>query len=140
MSPLPIVYGTTGRVEPLLDPTILPTRFAELPQNGAPPSPRSSPMQGRGRPTEAGARDAGKVSAEYVWLGGTMQDLRGKTRVLDKVPKSIEDLPKWNYDGSSTDQAPGASVWPGSGSLDYQQAVSRVTTTSAVMLATHAAP
>ena len=40
-----------------------------------------------------------------------MQDLRCKTRVLDKVPKSIDDLPKWNYDGSSTDQAPGASVF-----------------------------
>ena len=50
---------------------------------------------------------AGKISVEYVWLGGTMQDLRCKTRVLDKAPKSVSDLPKWNYDGSSTDQAPG---------------------------------
>ncbi len=46
--------------------------------------------------------------AEYIWLGGTEQDMRCKTRVLDKVPKSVDDLPTWNYDGSSTDQAPGA--------------------------------
>ena len=41
MSPLPIVYGTTGRVEPLLDPAILTHRFGDLTQNGAfsrPPS------------------------------------------------------------------------------------------------------
>jgi len=51
---------------------------------------------------------AGKVCAEYIWIGGTEQDLRCKTRVLSKAPKSVEDLPKWNYDGSSCDQAPGA--------------------------------
>ena len=28
-------------------------------------------------------------------------------RTLDKVPKSVSDLPSWNYDGSSTGQAPG---------------------------------
>ena len=31
---LPVVYGTVGRVQPLLDPAIL-ARFADLPQNGA---------------------------------------------------------------------------------------------------------
>jgi hypothetical protein len=50
---------------------------------------------------------AGKVCAEYIWIGGTEQDLRCKTKVLSKVPKTVADLPKWNYDGSSTDQAPG---------------------------------
>lgn len=58
---------------------------------------------------------AGKVCAEYIWIGGTEQDLRCKTRVLSKAPKSVADLPKWNYDGSSTDQAPGA--WPFDGRL-----------------------
>ena len=35
MSSLPVVYGTVGRIEPLLDPAIL-GRFADLPQNGKP--------------------------------------------------------------------------------------------------------
>lgn len=33
MSPLPVVYGTVGRIESLLDPSIY-GRFADLPQNG----------------------------------------------------------------------------------------------------------
>lgn len=36
-----------------------------------------------------------------------MTDLRSKSRTLPSVPKSPEDLPHWNYDGSSTGQAPG---------------------------------
>lgn len=50
---------------------------------------------------------AGKVACEYVWIGGTGQDLRSKTRTVDSVPKKPEDLPIWNFDGSSTGQAPG---------------------------------
>jgi glutamine synthetase len=49
----------------------------------------------------------GKVQAEYVWIGGSGQDLRCKTKTLDKVPDSPADLPLWNFDGSSTGQAPG---------------------------------
>lgn len=48
-----------------------------------------------------------KVQAEYVWIGGSGQDLRCKTRTLDSKPESVEELPLWNYDGSSTGQAPG---------------------------------
>ncbi len=110
MAPLPIVYGTYGRIDPLLDPAILTHRFADLSQEGAPPSPLCITAVRVWSSHRERGRRAGKVSAEYVWLGGTMQDLRCKTRVLDKVPKSVDDLPKWNYDGSSTDQAPGASV------------------------------
>lgn len=45
--------------------------------------------------------------AEYVWIGGTGGDLRSKCRTLTKLPSSPADLPLWNYDGSSTGQAPG---------------------------------
>ncbi|KAF0720444.1 Aste57867_321 [Aphanomyces stellatus] len=47
------------------------------------------------------------IQAEYVWIGGSGNDLRCKTRTLDKAPSSPADLPIWNFDGSSTGQAPG---------------------------------
>merc|ERR1740138_774219 len=47
-----------------------------------------------------------KVQAEYVWIGGN-NELRCKTKTLDKAPSGPADLPIWNYDGSSTEQAPG---------------------------------
>jgi glutamine synthetase len=49
----------------------------------------------------------GRLLAEYVWIGGTGRDIRCKTKVLDSKPESVDDLPVWNYDGSSTAQAPG---------------------------------
>eukprot|EP00891_Asterochloris_glomerata_P000580 jgi/Astpho2/580/Aster-04434 len=78
---VPEIFGTTERVESLLDQRV-GDRFQQLPQGG-------------------------KVAAEYVWIGGSGQDLRSKTKTLSKLPKSPEDLPVWNYDGSSTGQAPG---------------------------------
>lgn len=48
----------------------------------------------------------GKVLAEYVWIDGT-NGLRNKTKTLSKKPASVDDLPEWNFDGSSTGQAPG---------------------------------
>jgi len=45
--------------------------------------------------------------AEYIWIGGSGQDLRCKTKTVTNEVKSIDDLPIWNYDGSSTGQAPG---------------------------------
>lgn len=48
------------------------------------------------------------VQAEYIWIGGSGADLRCKTKTLNiKKVKSISDLPIWNFDGSSTKQAPG---------------------------------
>ena len=52
----------------------------------------------------------GTCLAEYVWIGGnnsTGADLRCKTKTLSAKPASVDELPVWNYDGSSTGQAPG---------------------------------
>jgi glutamine synthetase len=46
------------------------------------------------------------VCVEYIWLGGS-NELRSKTKTMDKVINTIEDLPNWNFDGSSTNQAVG---------------------------------
>ena len=42
------------------------------------------------------------VSLEYIWLDG-LGDIRSKTRILP-VSKLDGEIPKWNYDGSSTYQ------------------------------------
>lgn len=75
------VRGTTGESKSLLDPSIY-EKFSSLDLHG-------------------------KIMAEYVWIGGTGSDLRSKTKTLSKPPSCVEDLPAWNYDGSSTGQAPG---------------------------------
>jgi asparagine synthase (glutamine-hydrolysing) len=51
----------------------------------------------------------GKIRAEYIWIGGIEPegDIRCKTRTLDGPITSIDQLPDWNYDGSSTNQADG---------------------------------
>ena len=42
---------------------------------------------------------------EYIWIGGN-GELRSKTRVLHNIKYKNDKLPDWNFDGSSTDQAP----------------------------------
>jgi len=48
---------------------------------------------------------------EYIWLDGykPVANLRSKTKIVDFAPKSVEDLPMWGFDGSSTMQAEGHS-------------------------------
>jgi glutamine synthetase len=41
---------------------------------------------------------------EYIWIGGA-GELRSKTRVLHAGFATVDDLPEWNFDGSSTGQA-----------------------------------
>ena len=50
-----------------------------------------------------------KVKAEYIWMDGhePTQKLRSKTKVIDGPINSIDDLPLWGFDGSSTNQAEG---------------------------------
>ncbi|KAK4803688.1 hypothetical protein SAY86_003505 [Trapa natans] len=48
-----------------------------------------------------------KIIAEYIWVGGSGMDMRSKARTLNRPVSDPSKLPKWNYDGSSTNQAPG---------------------------------
>ncbi len=51
------------------------------------------------------------IQAEYLWIDGSepTQLLRSKTRILPGPVSSVDELPIWGFDGSSTNQAPGDS-------------------------------
>jgi glutamine synthetase len=50
-----------------------------------------------------------KIKAEYIWIDGQKPTakLRSKTKIVDGPIKSIDQLPDWGFDGSSTQQAEG---------------------------------
>lgn len=45
-----------------------------------------------------------KTVLEYIWIGGN-GEIRSKTRVMYISISKLVDIPYWNYDGSSTEQA-----------------------------------
>ena len=47
----------------------------------------------------------GNTIAEYVWIDGSGLTLRAKAKTITKKINTLEDLPDWNYDGSSCYQA-----------------------------------
>ena len=51
-----------------------------------------------------------KYKLEYIWLDGYVPEpnLRGKTKIVDEAPKTVDDCPEWGFDGSSTEQADGS--------------------------------
>lgn len=50
-----------------------------------------------------------KLHLEYIWLDGNMpQQIRSKTKIIDSHVGNdikLKDIPEWNFDGSSTNQA-----------------------------------
>lgn len=52
---------------------------------------------------------ANKLLATYVWIDGTGEQIRSKTKTISKEPHSAQELSWWMFDGSSTGQAEGGN-------------------------------
>ena len=52
-----------------------------------------------------------KVLLEYVWLDGYQPEptLRSKIKIIDRYCSSLNEVPEWGFDGSSTQQAEGSN-------------------------------
>ncbi len=50
-----------------------------------------------------------KIKAEYIWIDGhrPTHKLRSKTKIIDGPITSLDQIPDWSFDGSSTNQAVG---------------------------------
>jgi glutamine synthetase len=47
----------------------------------------------------------GSTVAEYIWIDGSGITLRSKAKTITHKITKLEDLPVWNFDGSSSYQA-----------------------------------
>src|SRR5436305_7741736 len=58
------------------------------------------------------SKQMAKYKLEYIWLDGyePVPNLRSKTKIVDfETEPALEQLPLWNFDGSSNRQADGSS-------------------------------
>ena len=51
-----------------------------------------------------------KTKLEYIWLDGydPEPNLRSKVKIINEIVSHLDEVPLWNFDGSSTKQADGS--------------------------------